>query len=401
MNPAPPPDLLPSGEPNAATLFPAGWLQRLWFLWAAVALPVLGLAIAVTDLAKPDWQRPDAAAWIQLMLSRPGIGPFAPLILAAVAVNLAVFLRPAAWVASAWARAALALGFLVALPFSILLPASLFLDSPWAEIKPGRWLSLAFFVVAAYGATFGAAAAFRYLWKRLKPIPLMLVGGLAVMVCMGVCSYLLPHGPTETAAQRLGQGWLGLFVVGPLLTLFAGPVWTADALGRLQWNLGRPRRWPLPQFLAAAAAYLLAWRLAVGRAAEAYENLPKVDTNCFVATAAARGPRWLTGSFDGRAEHGGMVAISPQLQRFKLFELALRELSPAGHRALRRVYDRVGPAIAARAATPGRAALLWLALRPGELLAVVLLRSLAGREIARRATLLYRRREASPRSGGS
>lgn len=375
-------------DPAATAIFPGGWPQRLWFAGATIFLPAIGLVIAMSDLFKPDWQRPDVAASVLLLLSRSGFAPFAPLVLAVIVFNGAVFLRPGAWVTSAWARVTLAIGFLLGLQYSILIPAALFFDVGRDELpRAGNaWFLFGLFLVATYGGTFAVPIAFRYLRRRLPPILLIVVCALAFLAFMIFCSLLLPHGPTQTTTQRLDGGWLGVAIFGPLLALFAFPVWTTDAIGRVLWHLGRPRTWPVFPATASLGAYLIAWRLAILRSIEAYGALPESKPSCFVATAAAQAPSWLTGSF----LRGDGLRVSPQLQRLKLFELTLEALLPRCHSRLRTRYDQIGPAIAGRIDSSSRAALAYLALLPAELAAMVLLWPISGAAIVRRARFLYR-----------
>jgi len=93
-------------------------------------------------------------------------------------------------------------------------------------------------------------------------------------------------------------------------------------------------------------AYAGAWAMAVRQAIRMYQTLPPTPpARCYVASAAAGGHAGFVGSKDIVVD-GEPVAVNDQLRRLKAVEIALAEGWPAGHRAVRRVYDRCGPAVA-------------------------------------------------------
>lgn len=126
--------------------------------------------------------------------------------------------------------------------------------------------------------------------------------------------------------------------------------------------------------------------LAVLRMNERWAALPEIPhDDCFVATAAARGHPRVVGSVPVRLADGRVLLVTRQLRALKAFELALAALLPHAHRALRLVYDRVGPPVAARLG-PTTATLAWVALLPAQWVAELTLRALlrdADRLIAR------------------
>lgn len=110
-----------------------------------------------------------------------------------------------------------------------------------------------------------------------------------------------------------------------------------------------------------------------------YESLPdhRKGGDCYLVTVASRGDPRITGAELVRTRDGRERLVSRQLRRFKAFELVLAALAPRGHRALRAVYDRVGPRLAARV-TPRGATFLHLAFKPAELGVALVLRALLG-----------------------
>jgi hypothetical protein len=383
-----------------AIVFPGGWLQRLWFAWATVAVPILLFSLALVGFRMSSrWQRPDIGVWCELLVDRPAILAFGPLVLLAVVVCGAVAQRPGDWVFSWPCRLVLVAGFLLGLQFALLVPASLLIRSSWSEL-PGaysEWGGLLIFIAGVYAAPLAIAKAFEALKRRLPMVLVILACGLFLLALLLGAASLLPSAAAKEAGNPAAGGWTILLLGSVVLTMFGGPVWTAGALGHLLWRLRGAPRLPVAGILAALGAYLVSWRIAVHLAVEAYQALPPTKpTGCFVATAAAQAPTWLTGGF----ESSPGFRVTPQLQRLKLFEIALKAVCPRGHRSLRRVYDRVGPRLAARIEGPGGAAVAWLALRPCELVATGVLRVVAGRGICRRAACFYRGRQQE-RSQGS
>jgi hypothetical protein len=115
------------------------------------------------------------------------------------------------------------------------------------------------------------------------------------------------------------------------------------------------------------AAWFAAWRLAVNWMLEEYARLPKQPpSRCYMATAAARGHAWLVGSRPVRCADGSCHWQSKQLYYLKALEFMLLCAAPRMHRAVRRVYDWIGPLLAARLNHPLLADLAFLTLKPVE-----------------------------------
>jgi len=107
-------------------------------------------------------------------------------------------------------------------------------------------------------------------------------------------------------------------------------------------------------------------------ARQAYDALPDVKPeDCFIVTAAARGNSRFVRSTPNPAT-GRME--NPQLARMRALEHYLIAEHPAAHRLLRKVYNRIGPAVARRIRRPLVADMTYVILKPLELLAVVICR---------------------------
>ena len=118
------------------------------------------------------------------------------------------------------------------------------------------------------------------------------------------------------------------------------------------------------------------WAGTVWATHEIYMGLPKTAPECFVVTATARGHRALVGP---------LVEVAPgrlatrQLLRFWVLEARWRRVHPGSHAAARRIYDRIGPRIAARVRTRWQADVVCLALKPFELIAALVAPAGSGR----------------------
>ena len=102
-----------------------------------------------------------------------------------------------------------------------------------------------------------------------------------------------------------------------------------------------------------------------------FDALPDECYGCFIVTAATRGHPALVGPL---VELASGRRANRQLVRFWRFEAAWRARHPASHAAARRVYDRVAPPIAARIRSRWLADVVYLALKPIELLAAIVTR---------------------------
>jgi hypothetical protein len=106
-----------------------------------------------------------------------------------------------------------------------------------------------------------------------------------------------------------------------------------------------------------------------------YANLPVarvMNDACFVVSAAARGHRAVVGPV---VDDGPVPGATRQLVRFWALEARWRSRHPKSHAAARRLYDRIGPAVARRIRTPWRADVVYVLLKPLELFAVLLVRA--------------------------
>jgi hypothetical protein len=123
------------------------------------------------------------------------------------------------------------------------------------------------------------------------------------------------------------------------------------------------------------AAYIAAWRYDILKMYELYAALPpQPPPDCYIATAAAQGHPRVVGSKLVHRVGGKSMQVNGQLQVLKFAELALLEINPHWHTALRRIYDVVGKSLARRIHSPFLADIAYLLLKPFEWLARWLLK---------------------------
>ncbi len=259
----------------------------------------------------------------------------------------------------------------------------------WKFDRVGSWLGqfqapdvqrplyplLAWSLLAFYAAAHRQRAA----WIRVG-----LRGGV-VLAALFSLLYLRMVPGALMALMAFGLGLLGL---GPYFALVA--YWrAARCYAREDPALTDPKAAPPDPACAPWALWgvlgITGAALAIQRMNARWAALPEHDPTCFVATAAARGHPRVVGAEPVRLTGGRVLLVTRQLRALKAFELALAALLPRAHRALRLVYDRVGPPIAARLG-PRTATLAWVALLPAQAFAELSLRLVfrsAGRLVAR------------------
>jgi len=232
---------------------------------------------------------------------------------------------------------------------------------------------------------------FNFLFFFLATLTLILiwVTGWALVATFGG----KPRKLIPTRVVAIGVSTLGLVVVMltyPLTFLclllmpFYGPApWTVIAYGSMSLYILRRKagsRWQfsLAQLLGVVfwvAAYCSAWRLSIELMLIEYAHLPRGEPpdHCYVATAAARGHRWLVRAEPTGCARGEAIWVNDQMRYLKAAELVLAATSPWLHRLCRACYDRLGPRAAAMLVGPLLADAAYLALKPAEWAARVLL----------------------------
>ena len=139
-------------------------------------------------------------------------------------------------------------------------------------------------------------------------------------------------------------------------------VFRNSGVKRLQFSLAQ-----LLAVVTWLAAYLGAWRTSFIWMLQEYAKLPTTPSeHCYVCTAAARGHRRLVGAEEYTAPDGTIHRVNDQMRYLKAAELLLASTSPPVHRVARRVYDRIGPILAAGLVHPLLGDVVYLSLKPPE-----------------------------------
>lgn len=196
---------------------------------------------------------------------------------------------------------------------------------------------------------------------------------LVLMTLMTVCAwYVFSTGVLDMVTDGLMD--MNYAAIVPAVAAINYALLVADINHHGQ--LERPRR---PAVIAWFSALTVSVVVKVPLAMRFFASLPVERPagygDCFVVSAAARGHECFVGShYDptlGRNVNG-------QLRTLRAFEEKLARLHPAFHGRLRRLYNRVGPPVAACIRSPFIADLVYLLLKPIEWLARIYL---AGRQV--------------------
>ncbi len=106
-----------------------------------------------------------------------------------------------------------------------------------------------------------------------------------------------------------------------------------------------------------------------------YLSLPDVPPKCFVVTAASQGHPGLVGLPTVDIVHRGRwFSATLQLATLWKFEVLWQRRAPRSHAWVRLIYNRVGPMIASRITNVWTADLAYIAIKPVELFAWLILR---------------------------
>lgn len=104
-----------------------------------------------------------------------------------------------------------------------------------------------------------------------------------------------------------------------------------------------------------------------------YSALPDQPPSCFIVTAAACGHKAFVGPFVEIQHHGHRQEANQQLLTLWQLEAMWSVRAPRSHRHFRRVYNIVGPIVARRITTPFVADVAYLAIKPMEMAARLIL----------------------------
>jgi hypothetical protein len=358
------------GHPVPASIeaakFRPGWftlesfpiLSRIVLVLLGVAWPLAPFGIMEADPHLfVEWQSGSWSDTLGLTLGGPAARPFYPLLLFAAAAMVALISLPRDMGRRAWVQLGLALGVVLGAQFTIVFAVA---------IGDGEPMPI---IIAVFGLVFGSVVIALLGWllpRRRKPRYWKL-GLKGWSIIGGIAGFLLLFYTTLVMLDNDLLFLPGLAIVFGLIGspwLFAVAYGFALARCLRSEGLPRPGLGALLGLGATAAGYITAWAAAWMLALREYQKLPTQPPGCYIATAAGRGHRWLTGARALPLADGQLMPLTRQLQTLKAGELAIRAASPKLHRALRGVYDAWGPRVASRLTSPWRADLAYLTLVP-------------------------------------
>jgi hypothetical protein len=338
-------------DPDRAETQVPRWTVSVPYLIAGVLLPVACFSLNWTPMVpKPGWQTPHVHEYVPLFLRGPATAYFYPLLVYSSVCMLML---------TYWFRR-----------FSRFFVVRL---GVYTGIVLAAQYAVATGIMVVFGSAFGVAslllplaarALLRY-WNRHESW-----GGRSSTVVFYVLTALLMVAAVVTGVEPRVWGIPLLFVLG------SAPLWALLAFILMSMRLLREvkpeaQRWKAVGGTASwLSVYAASLGLSIRQAVNTYASLPKHDpTDCYVCTAAARGHAWFVGAVPVEMDCGETVLVNDQLRTLKLAEIAMRETAPRLHRAVRGVYDIIGPPAARMLAHPVLADLAYLSLKPAEWLA--------------------------------
>ena len=362
-------------------LTPSRLVGRLLILYCTIVVPIMAFGVSwETSFFEPAWRSPDLYAHLTFMLSARAGYPLFPLLLySIVCLTLVLFWRRR-FGEYFLVRLGVYGGVVLGLHFSMLLSMSMTEAADWVHAF-ATWPFVAFLALSTGGIVVACIYTVVWVFAVLQDHigARNLWGTIAVMAFFASLVAIPVIGPSECFGG-LASPFLLLFFV----SLTCGPFWflaaycfVAAEVAREYWNRGQFRISQLLLIFTWLGGYFAATRAALELAWVEYQKLP-VDppADCYIATAAAQGHRFVVRCETVRRADGSSLRINRQLQVLKCGEIALRVLTPRTHRVLRSVYDMIGPCVARCLRIRLLADITYLSLKPFEWLTVVFLQYL-------------------------
>lgn len=278
------------------------------------------------------------------------------LLLIAPAVAAAVYRR--SWL---WFLASLLLSFgIIVLPLFVFIASSALIPDAKDECLHG-WLNcfimgkLALLPPAIFAtATLYAVEAFRVKNRTAKWIVAGLCSGATISIVCLVYGLIV-----------FGNDGMGFWMLVPAYIA----VWYALRTVQLVNECGSANETVWGSVLGSLPFWLgsLFWSHST------YVSLPATHQGCFVVTAASRGHKKFVGPHFAIQRKGGFVSANGQLLTLWQFEDLWSKSAPRSHRQFRSLYNRLGSVIAAQIGSPWMADATYLALKPVEVAAKVIL----------------------------
>ncbi|QDT04397.1 hypothetical protein K227x_27880 [Rubripirellula lacrimiformis] len=339
---------------------------RVKFLITGVLFPISAFIVTASSPISISslWQSGQLDAYVAMLMTWPGYGPFLPLVGCCMACLTLWLVRPA---------------------------SSRFLILRWC-IYAGVALSFQFLVMTTI-----ANGPFTYVFAALTAPVLALTVFAFNSILSRIGRFTIAHLLILTTIAALlialiqwtGSGFesmellLGLWFIGSaaspvlcLVTFIRASLYLRHERAASGGNLPSTLTPLGVGFLIAwIGSWWAAWVLATDIMMKEYAKLPTAAPNCYVTSAAAGGHRRLVAS---RPRHGDQILVNPQMQRLKFAEFAIATALPNTHASIRRCYDRIGPPLAHRCRSNiWFADATYVAFKPLEWAAIGLAKSMA------------------------
>jgi hypothetical protein len=317
---------------------PISLWERLAYIGLGVLAPI-GCFIAAADKypLAPDWQN---GAWYRYIAfipdGRAGYA-FYPLLVYSMAALCAFAARPDLSRMLA-VRLGLMTGIVLALQYTLI-----------QALAMGNPNDLQFLIPLAVGLVcnllpLAIVKLLEFILRRMS----LRQGGVAVIMVTAIAITAVGAG-----VLAFHRDWLGIAA----FTLLAfAPAWCAGVYARAtmaarrlfrESGEDRPhRRNMIGAWLAWLIGFGVAWKWSITNAIALYATLPASRPGCYIATAAATGHPLLVKSSETAAADGTIYRANGQLRRVKCVEIALATICPTVHRAIRTIYDFLGPPLA-------------------------------------------------------
>lgn len=318
------------------------WSKFVLFV-VGVILPVVcfGIAASIGNPFDPSWQDGRLSSKLGFMLAAPAAFPLYPFSLySAICFTFALFRPETAQRLSV--RLRLAGGVVLSACYWFILGMRGAESDQVGSLQLARMIGGGIIVIA------GGAGVW---WVIEKYIERFKSAGIII-------------GVVIVAVVMLFVGWASMVVL--IGSLIAAPAWSWAAYLLMCHRAGLTH--PATSHIGGReilgglswlAGFGIAWRASYLKALHEYSQLPlQAPGECYVCTAAAQGhARWVGADAHGRND---------QMRFLKAAELAMLTAFPYMHRRLRRVYDALGPRLAAAIKHPLAADGTYVLLKPAE-----------------------------------
>ena len=299
------------------------------------AMIVIAAAIEPMHPMNAEWQSGETEEIVGSMLAGRAMWAFYPFLLWAYIAFAAVMSAPVSMGRQWWAKAGLWLGCILGLQYQFIVNLNVFGFSGefWGALIVGL---VPLGVLASIVTTHTLNDAKRTVKTRGKR------SWRSALIQLGVTLVIL------IGIGILSRGAILLLVLisGPYMMLLCMSA-ALCRLYRTDFDPPAHRSKPIP-IAATVGAYAAAWPIAITQAQIVYSTLPTQPPGCYVCTASAHGHRWLTRAKPVRFADGQVILVTRQMQILKAAEQLIATRSPRLHRAMRLIYDAIGPHIARR-----------------------------------------------------